>query len=129
MKPTLTESEKLAILTVLDVKELPNWTLTCDGFADVLAHLRDGKNGIPVGNWSADRILSLRDEIDELVGAEKKKTEETADTLNITAGELDDLRGAIKTFIYKLQDKFPIVNGALKGDLAFEDLKREIGVY
>jgi len=122
----LTQSEELAILTVLDVKELPNWTVK-KTFAGVLKYLRDIDRAD--GTDRERRVLHLRDEIDELIGAEKEKTDKAETDARVTHEELDDLRGNVQAFIYRVQDTMPIVAGALKGVLQWEDLKREIGVY
>lgn len=122
----LTKSEELAILTILEVSELPNWTIK-KTFPDVLKYLRDVDRAD--GTDREKRVLHLRDEIDELVGAEKSAHEETKTELVAAGDEIESLRGIVQAFIYKVNDTMPIVAGALKGVLQWEDLKREMGIY
>lgn len=106
----ITESEKIAVCAVLGLAEVIN--------GDFLKILSEHPKDVQA------RIVSMRDDIDNLVGAAKAKADEQnqrADDLEIA---LNDLKYQVKELIFRIEERRDVRN-----DIHYKDLKHDMGVY
>lgn len=106
----ISESEKIAVCAVLGVVEVIN--------GDFLKILSEHPRNVQ------ERIITARDDIDQLVDAHKTKANETAEKLQEAEFEITDLKYQIKELIYRIEDK----RGDVRNDVIYKDLKNAVNV-
>lgn len=111
----LTESEKIAVRYVLGEGALP--THEKIDFIDIVA-TSDAKHKV--------KLVDLRDDIDELVGALEDRLTEEKETGYIIQDASDGLEKLARALVYKIMDN-PDKN--ITETLEFKDIKSELGIY
>lgn len=111
----LTESEKIAVKHVLGEGALP--THDKIDFIDIFA-TSDAKH--------KDKLVDLRDDIDELVGAVEDRLAEEKETGCEIIDHNESLLKLVRALVYKIMDN-PDKN--ITETLEFKDIKSELGIY
>lgn len=106
----ITESEKIAVCSVLGLAEVIN--------GDFLKILSEHPKDVQA------RIVSIRDDIDELVNAAKAKADEQTQRAADLETELSDLRYQVKELVYRIEERRDVRN-----DIHYKDLKADLQIY
>lgn len=104
----MTESEKIALCAVLGVAEV----ISTDFIEMIDSHPQQKQ-----------QIVSIRDDIDNLVGASEAKTKEALNKINDLEAELSDLKYNVKELLYRIEERRDVRN-----DLHYKDLKNTMGI-
>lgn len=114
----ITESEKIAVCAVLGLAEVIN-----GDFLNIL-ELED-QRAISCAEVSRrEQIISLRDDIDNLVSAAQAKADEQKARADDLETEINDLKYQVKELAYRIEERRDVRN-----DIRYKDLKANLGIY
>lgn len=118
----LTASEQLVVLDHFKSTHLPEGVNGFD-FAQVVARVRLDEPG------EAERMVNLRDSIDELVGAETVKVNDLTDTLRDTGIELAELQDMVKALLLTVIHAPAGMATHVERSYEFKQLRDTLGVF
>jgi chromatin segregation and condensation protein Rec8/ScpA/Scc1 (kleisin family) len=117
MAKILSDVEMLAVLTILQLKELPE-ELNGFTFMELFAQ--------PSVMDKRQEIIDLYDDLSEMIAAETERADDIQATADAVSADLMEFKQAAETLVYKIKDE-PACK--VKDWFEFKELKARLGIF